>query len=60
VVDTGGKVEVRTVRLGRDFGQTVEIVDGIKAGDHVIMNPPDALASGMIVRVAEPTKVAEK
>jgi hypothetical protein len=38
----------------------VEIVDGVKAGDHVIMNPPDALASGTTVRVAEPTKVAEK
>ncbi len=60
VVDSGGKVEIRTVRLGRDFGQTVEIVDGIQAGDRVIMNPPDALASGTIVRVAEPTKVAEK
>jgi RND family efflux transporter MFP subunit len=60
VVGTGGKVEMRTVRLGRDFGQTVEIVDGVKAGDHVIMNPSDSLASGMTVRVAEPTKVAEK
>jgi RND family efflux transporter MFP subunit len=60
VVDTGGRVEIHTVRLGRDFGQTVEIVDGVKAGDHVIMNPPDSLASGMTVRVAEPTKVAEK
>ncbi len=60
VVGTGGKVEIRTVRLGRDFGQTVEIVDGVKAGDRVIMNPSDSLASGTIVHVAEPTKVAEK
>jgi len=60
VVDTGGKVEMRTIRLGRDFGQTVEVVDGIKAGERVIMNPPDSLSSGMTVRVAEPTKMAEK
>ncbi len=60
VVDSGGKVEIRNVRLGRDFGQTVEIVEGVQAGDHVIMNPPDALSSGMTVRVAEPTKVAVK
>jgi membrane fusion protein, multidrug efflux system len=60
VVDTGGKVEMHTIRIGRDFGQTVEVVDGIKAGDHVIVNPSDSLASGMTVRVAEPTKVAEK
>jgi membrane fusion protein, multidrug efflux system len=60
VVEPGGKVEMRTVRLGRDFGQTVEIVEGIKSGERVIVNPPDSLASGMTVRVAEPTKVAEK
>jgi RND family efflux transporter MFP subunit len=60
VVESGGKVEMRTVRLGRDFGQTVEVVEGIKAGDHVIVNPPDSLATGMNVRVAEPTKIAEK
>src|SRR5215469_585524 len=33
IVDSGGKVEIHTVRLGRDFGQTVEIVEGVKAGD---------------------------
>jgi multidrug efflux pump subunit AcrA (membrane-fusion protein) len=60
VVESNGKVEVRNVKIGRDFGQTVEIVDGVKAGDRVIVNPPDSLASGTTVKVAEPTKVAEK
>ena len=60
VVGTSGKVEMRTVRLGRDYGQTVEVVEGIQAGDHVIVNPPDSLASGITVRVAEPTKIAGK
>lgn len=60
VVGDGGKVEIRTVRLGRDFGQTVEIVEGVSRSDHVIVNPPDSLQTGMAVRIAEPTKVAEK
>lgn len=60
VVGTNGKVEVRNIKIGRDFGQFVEIVDGVKAGDRVIVNPPDAISSGTTVRVAEPTKVAEK
>lgn len=60
VVDESGKVEVRTIKLGRDFGQTVEVVEGINAGDRVIVNPPDSITSGMTVHVAEPTKVAEK
>lgn len=60
VVDESGKVEVRTIKVGRDFGQFVEVVDGIKAGDRVIVNPPDSITSGTTVRIAEPTKVAEK
>jgi len=60
VVGTNGRVEMHTVRLGRDFGQTVEVVEGVNAGDRVIVNPPDSLTSGMAVQVAEPTKVAEK
>ena len=49
-------MEVRNVKLGRDFGQTVEILEGVAAGDRVIMNPADSLASGFAVRVAEPVK----
>ena len=56
VVDAGNKVELRAVKLGRDFGQTVEILEGVEAGDRVIMNPPDSLATGLAVRVAEPVK----
>ncbi|HLX72795.1 MAG TPA: efflux RND transporter periplasmic adaptor subunit [Verrucomicrobiae bacterium] len=60
VVGADGKVEMRTIRLGRDFGQNVEVLEGVKAGDRVIMNPSDSLASGITVRVAEPTRMAEK
>jgi membrane fusion protein, multidrug efflux system len=61
VVGADGKVEMRNVKLGRDYGQTVEILEGVSASDRVIMNPPDLLANGQMVRVAEPVKsVAEK
>lgn len=60
VVGEDGKVDVRTIRVGRDFGQSVEVIEGVKAGDRVIVNPSDSLASGTAVRVAEPTKMAEK
>jgi RND family efflux transporter MFP subunit len=52
VVNDENKVELRAVKIGRDFGQTVEIVEGITATDRVIVNPPDALASGLTVQVA--------
>ncbi|HXS68926.1 MAG TPA: efflux RND transporter periplasmic adaptor subunit [Candidatus Polarisedimenticolia bacterium] len=60
VVGANGKVQMHTVKLGRDFGQTVEVVDGVSSNDRVVVNPPDALATGMDVKIAEPTKVAQK
>ncbi len=58
VVNAAGKVEVRSVKLGRDFGQTLEIVEGVSATDRIILNPPDSLASGLSVLVLEPAKSA--
>lgn len=61
VVDATGKVDLHSVKLGRDFGQTVEILAGVEAHDHVIVNPSDSLAAGANVHVAEtPDSVAEK
>jgi len=55
VVGADGKVELRAVTLGRDFGPTVEIVGGVGPTDRVILNPADSLVGGTIVRVAETT-----
>jgi membrane fusion protein (multidrug efflux system) len=52
VVGADGKVELRTVTLGRDFGPTVEILSGVTSSDQVILNPPDSLVSGTTVRIA--------
>jgi len=53
VVLPDNKVELRTVRLGRDFGRVVEILEGLSPADHVVLNPPDALISGATVRIAQ-------
>jgi RND family efflux transporter MFP subunit len=52
VVRPAGTIELRTVTLGRDFGQTVEILAGVSPLDRVVLNPPESLASGDSVRVA--------
>jgi multidrug efflux pump subunit AcrA (membrane-fusion protein) len=54
VVGADGKVELRGVTLGRDFGPTIEILGGIGPTDRVILNPPDSLVGGTTVRVAAP------
>jgi multidrug efflux pump subunit AcrA (membrane-fusion protein) len=43
LVNLNGRVELRKVVLGRDFGQVVEVLEGLTASDRVILNPPDSL-----------------
>lgn len=46
-----GRVSLKTVTLGRDFGDSVEITSGLNAVDQVIVNPPDSIAAGQVVRI---------
>jgi hypothetical protein len=49
------------VALGRDFGNTVEVLSGLSEDAAVIANPPDSLVDGEIVRVIEaPVTKAEE
>ena len=52
VVDTKGVVEVRDVKVGRDFGIQSEILGGVTESDKVIVNPSDSITTGATVRVA--------
>ena len=52
LVGDDNKVQLRPVKVGRDYGDTIEILNGIKATDRVIVNPPDSIADGMSVQVA--------
>ncbi|MDB6165020.1 MAG: family efflux transporter, subunit [Lacunisphaera sp.] len=49
-------VELRSVQVGRDSGQTLEILGGVTASDRIIANPSDSLVSGTKVRVQVPPK----
>jgi membrane fusion protein, multidrug efflux system len=51
VVRPDNTVELRSVHVGRDFGQNVEILGGVTAADRVITNPTDSLVSGAKVRI---------
>ena len=53
VVDADGIVHLRSVTLGRDFGNTVEVLSGLQASDRVINNPPDSIADGMTVQISQ-------
>jgi RND family efflux transporter MFP subunit len=55
-VDAGNRVALVTVAAGRDFGDTVEIVSGLRGDERVVANPPDSLVPGQIVRVVAPAQ----
>jgi membrane fusion protein (multidrug efflux system) len=52
VVDAKGVVQLRDVKVGRDFGVQSEILSGVTESDKVIVNPSDSLTTGTVVRVA--------
>jgi RND family efflux transporter MFP subunit len=51
VVGPGDRVQLRPIAIGRDFGTSLEILQGVKANDRVVENPPDSLENGQVVRV---------
>jgi RND family efflux transporter MFP subunit len=52
-VENGDRAQLHSVTAGRDFGNEIEIVSGVKPSDWVINNPSDSLISGESVRVAD-------
>jgi membrane fusion protein, multidrug efflux system len=52
VVGNDHRAVLKPVTIATDFGTRVEIASGLDAGERVIDNPPDSLASGDLVREA--------
>jgi RND family efflux transporter MFP subunit len=53
-VDPADAIRFVHVKLGRDFGSQIEIIDGLAAGARVVAKPSDALSEGMEVTPLEP------
>jgi len=51
-----GKVHFQPLVLGRDFGSTIEVTQGLKGGEQLIINPAESLTEGLAVD----TKAAPK
>ena len=55
-----GHAELTPIKIGRDFGATVEVVAGLQPTDQVIVNPSDSLTSGSPVQVSTPAAGGSK
>jgi len=49
----GDRVVETSITLGEPFGEMVEILDGAKAGDKIVVHPPKRLRNGSRIKVAE-------
>jgi membrane fusion protein, multidrug efflux system len=55
VVLPDGKVELRNITINRDFGNKLEVSEGLSISDQVILNPSDDLTDGASVKITEPS-----
>lgn len=50
IVDKEKRIVFRNVRLGRDLGREVEILEGISSQDSLVVSPSDQLVEGEVVK----------
>jgi hypothetical protein len=46
-------VHFQKVRPGRDYGTTLEILDGLQDGEYVVVDPGDAVKEGAILQMSD-------
>ena len=59
VVDANHKVHLRPLTVGRDYGTSLEVLQGLQGSDWIVVNPADSLDEGQEVRVKEIAMKAE-
>lgn len=51
VIDANHKAHLQQLTIGRDYGTALEVLQGLKGDDWIVLNPPDSLDEGMQVNV---------
>jgi RND family efflux transporter MFP subunit len=58
VIDADHKTHLRSLTIGRDYGTSLEVLQGLDASDWIVVNPADSLEDGVTVNVKEAPKSA--
>jgi RND family efflux transporter MFP subunit len=53
-LDSQQRVRLKSIVQGRDFGNSIEVLSGLAPHETVVLNPPDSIADGVQVRIAQP------
>ncbi|MFC3649940.1 efflux RND transporter periplasmic adaptor subunit [Dyella humi] len=60
LVDGQQHIHLQSVTLGRDFGSTVEITEGLNDNDRIVLSPSDSLYEGQQVNVTGPNQAQKQ
>ena len=53
IVDSNHKLHLQPLTIGRDYGVTLEVLQGLHSSDWIVLNPADSLEEGQQVNVKE-------
>ena len=53
VVDANHRTHLKPLTIGRDYGTTLEVLQGLDPNDWIVLNPADSLEEGQEVHVKE-------
>jgi RND family efflux transporter MFP subunit len=53
LIDSNHRTHLQPIVIGRDYGNTLEVLSGLKADDWIVLNPPDSLEDRQAVHVKE-------
>ncbi|WP_298011305.1 efflux RND transporter periplasmic adaptor subunit [uncultured Aquabacterium sp.] len=60
VLNEDQSLSLRPVKLGRDLGRSVEVIEGLSAVEAVVLNPPDTVQVGERVHASEAPRETPK
>jgi hypothetical protein len=52
-IDANHKTHLQPIAIGRDYGTSLEVLQGLKADDWIVVNPADSLDEGVQVNVKQ-------
>jgi RND family efflux transporter MFP subunit len=58
VIDDDHKTHLQPLTIGRDYGTALEVLQGLKSTDWIVLNPPDSLEDGLQVNVKKINQTA--
>jgi RND family efflux transporter MFP subunit len=53
IIDDNHKTHLQPLMIGRDYGTTLEVLQGLKPSDWIVINPADSLDEGVQVNVKQ-------